>query len=200
MAGRRSRTPARRRRGEDVVVDQHYQPVASVKGTDGWIPTLHELIITGDHAWVTVNKNIPMDLSKYGGAYNGTLDDSAVQEYSLSTGKLLYSWDALGHIPLSDSRATLPTNGFPWDAYHVNSIDLLPGGKFLVSMRNTWAAYLVDAATGRIEWTLGGKHSSFKLGPDADFSVAARRRAASGLDARRCSTTTAARSPAAART
>ncbi|HEY1508192.1 MAG TPA: MFS transporter [Solirubrobacteraceae bacterium] len=155
--------------GEDVVVDQHYQPVASVKGTGGWIPTLHELIIEGDHAWVTVNKNIPMDLSKYGGAYNGTLDDSAVQEYSLSTGKLLYSWDALGHIPLSDSRATLPTNGFPWDAYHVNSIDLLPGGRFLVSMRNTWAAYLVDAATGRIQWTLGGKHSSFRLGPNAGF-------------------------------
>jgi EmrB/QacA subfamily drug resistance transporter len=155
--------------GEDIVVDQHYQPVASVKGTDGWLPTLHELIIQGDHAWVTVNKNIPMDLSKYGGAYNGTLDDSAVQEYSISTGKLLYSWDALGHIPLSDSRATLPTNGFPWDAYHVNSIDLLPGGKFLVSMRNTWAAYLVDARTGRIQWTLGGKHSSFRLAPNAGF-------------------------------
>ncbi|MGZ4196373.1 MAG: MFS transporter [Solirubrobacteraceae bacterium] len=155
--------------GEDIVVDQHYQTVATLKGVDGWVPTLHEMVIDGDHAWVTANKNIPMDLSKYGGAYNGALIDSAVQEYSLSTGKLLYSWDALDHIPLGDSYASLPTNAFPWDAYHVNSIQLVGNGGFLVSMRNTWAAYLVDRA-GKLEWTLGGKHSSFKLGPHADFS------------------------------
>ncbi len=104
--------------------------------------TLHELLIRGDDAWVTANKNIPMDLSSYGGAYNGALIDSAVQEYNLKTGKLLCNWDALDHIPLSDSYATLPTNGFPWDAYHVNSIDLAGNGTFLVSMRDTWAAYL----------------------------------------------------------
>ena len=42
-------------------------------------------------------------------------------------------------------------------------------GRFLVSMRNTWAAYMVDIDTGRIEWTLGGKHSSFEFGPGAAF-------------------------------
>ena len=36
-------------------------------------------------------------------------------------------------------------------------------------MRDTWAVYLVDLRTGRIEWTLGGKHSSFRFGPKADF-------------------------------
>ncbi len=110
-----------------------------------------------------------MDLSKYGGAYNGALDDSAVQEYDLRTGQLLRSWDALTHIPLSESQATLPTNGFPWDAYHVNSIQLAGNGTFLVSMRDTWAAYLVDIDSGRILWTLGGKHSSFTFAPGAAF-------------------------------
>ncbi len=155
--------------GEDVVVNQHYQPVATLKATGGWVLTLHEFAITGEDAWVTVNKNIPKDLSRYGGAYNGALIDSAVQEYNLRTGKLLHSWDALDHIPLSDSYATLPTNGFPWDAYHVNSVQLIGNGDFLVSMRNTWAAYLVNIKTGRIEWTLGGRHSSFKFGPGAAF-------------------------------
>jgi len=131
--------------------------------------TLHEFLISGVDAWVTANKNIPMDLSKYGGAYNGSLVDAAVQEYNLETGKLLRSWNALDHIPLSQSQATLPTNGFPWDAYHINSIDISRKGKFLVSMRNTWAAYLVDAASGRIEWTLGGRGSSFEFGPGARF-------------------------------
>jgi hypothetical protein len=155
--------------GEYVVVNQHYQPVARLKGKDGWVLTLHELVIEGEDAWVTANKNIAEDLSKYGGAYNGALIDSAVQEYNLRTGKLLRTWDALEHIPLESSYASVPTNGFPWDAYHVNSIALTGAGQFLVSMRNTWAAYLVDIATGKIEWTLGGKRSSFTFGQGADF-------------------------------
>jgi hypothetical protein len=156
-------------RGEDVIVNQHYQPVARLRATGGWVVTLHELVIRGHDAWVTVNKNLPMDLSRYGGAYNGALIDSAVQEYDLDTGKLLYSWDALKHIPLGDSYASLPTNGFPWDAYHVNSIEIPGDGTFVVSMRNTWAAYRVNMATGQIEWTLGGRHSSYRFGPQAAF-------------------------------
>lgn len=155
--------------GEDIVVNQHYQEVAHIKGADGWKLTLHEMLIDGEDAWVTANKDIPQNLSTYGGAYNGAMIDSAVQEYNLRTGKLLYNWDALDHIPLSDSQATLPTNGFPWDAYHVNAIDLVGNETFLVSMRDTWAAYLVNIKTGKIEWTLGGRKSSFKLGPGAEF-------------------------------
>src|SRR6202011_4633669 len=123
-------------RGKYVIVDQHYRPVATLRGANGWLLTLHESVIRGTRAWVTANKTLPMDLGKYGGAYNGALIDSAVQEYDLKTGKLIRTWDALDHVPLSDSYAIPPTNGFPWDAYHVNSIVLLPGGKFLVSLRN----------------------------------------------------------------
>ena len=155
--------------GEIVVVDRHYRTVATLHGTDGWILTLHDLEIRGDDIWVTANRNVPMNLTSYGGANNGALGDSAVQEYSLKTGKLLYSWDAYDHIPLSESHAIPPTNGVPWDAYHVNSLDLEGNGKLLVSMRDTWAAYLIDLATGKIEWTLGGKDSSFRFGPNVDF-------------------------------
>ena len=154
--------------GEDVVVDQHYHTIARLKATGGWVVTLHEFLISGHYAWVTANKNVPMNLSRYGGAYNGALIDSAVQEYDLQTGKLVRSWDAMAHIPLSDSQATLPTNGFPWDAYHVNSIELASGGGFLVSMRNTWAVYLVNGA-GQIQWTLGGRHSNFRFASGAEF-------------------------------
>ncbi|HEY1688683.1 MAG TPA: MFS transporter [Solirubrobacteraceae bacterium] len=156
--------------GEDVIVNQHYQEVAHIKGVDGWKLTLHEMIVSGEHIWVTANKDIPRNLSKYGGAYNGALIDSAVQEYSLKTGKLLYNWDALKHISLSQSQATLPTNGFPWDAYHVNAIDLLGNGTFLVSMRDTWAAYLVNIESGKVQWTLGGRKSTYTFGPGAEFS------------------------------
>ncbi|HWX87683.1 MAG TPA: MFS transporter, partial [Solirubrobacteraceae bacterium] len=79
--------------GEYVVVNQHYQPLARLRGKDGWVLTLHELVIKGEDAWVTANRNIAKDLSSYGGAYNGALIDSAVQEYNLKTGRLLRSWD-----------------------------------------------------------------------------------------------------------
>jgi hypothetical protein len=127
------------------------------------------MIIRGDDAWVTANRNLPRNLAGQGGAYNGALIDSAVQEYNLKTGKLLYNWDALKHIPLGASYASIPTNGFPWDTYHVNSIDVLGNGTFLVSMRDTWAAYLVNIRTGKTIWELGGKHSDFSFGPGAEF-------------------------------
>jgi hypothetical protein len=36
-------------------------------------------------------------------------------------------------------------------------------------MRDTFAAYLVDISSGRIQWTLGGRDSSFQFGPGARF-------------------------------
>jgi EmrB/QacA subfamily drug resistance transporter len=155
--------------GEYVVVNDHYQTVATLRGADGWVPTLHSLVIIGPDAWVTVNKNLPMNLASYGGSVDGAITDSAVQEYDLRTGKLLYTWDALKNIPLSGSYANPPTNGYPWDIYHVNSIQVAGPHTLLVSMRNTWAVYLVDTRTGKIEWQLGGKHSSFTFGSGASF-------------------------------
>jgi hypothetical protein len=51
----------------------------------------------------------------------------------------------------------------------MNSVQQLPNGNLLVSSRHTWAVYEISRATGRILWQLGGKHSSFKLGPGVHF-------------------------------
>ena len=155
--------------GEDIVVDDHYRRVATLKGADGWVLTLHSMVIRGHDAWVTANKNVRADLSGDGGVSNGVFTDSAVQEYDLRTGKLLYSWKASNHIPRHDSYTQPPPNGFPWDTYHVNSVQPYGNGTFLVSMRNTWAVYLVSARTGKILWTLGGKDSSFTVPSQAAF-------------------------------
>jgi arylsulfotransferase ASST len=148
--------------GEDIIVGQDYKQIADLKGQDGWIISPHELIISGHEAWVTAYR---LDAS------TGVLD-SAVQEYDLSQPglPLVFTWSALAHIPTSQSHQTKPAKaGQPWDAYHANSIQLVGGGaqgRFLVSMRNTWGAYLVDIATGNILWTLlgdNGAGSSFTL-------------------------------------
>src|SRR6185312_4892598 len=78
------------------------------------------------------------------------------------------------HVPLTQAQQHAPpaavgtTN--PWDAYHINSIQLLPGNQMLVSMRNTWAAYLINTKTNQTIWTLGGKASSFTFGNGAAFA------------------------------
>ncbi len=155
--------------GEYVVVNNHYKTIATLKGANGWILTLHTMVISGDDAWVTANKDVPMDLGHYGGVKDGALTDAAVQEYNLKTGKLVTSWDALDHIALTDTHALPPANSFPWDAYHVNSISLNGDGTMTVSMRNTWAIYDIDIKTGKIIWTLGGRHSTWKVGQRAAF-------------------------------
>jgi WD40 repeat protein len=164
--------------GEVFVVNQHYRQVATLTGdtADGWVISPHEVVIRGHDAWVTSYKVVPnVDLSPYGGKKNGTLYDSAVQEYDLRTGKLLSNWDAFNpggtpKVPLSESEGQAPPNpNVPWDAYHVNSIQLVGSHEFLVSFRNTWAAYLVDMNTGNVIWTLGGKASSFAVPAAAQF-------------------------------
>lgn len=158
-------------KGQIYVVDQHYRQIGQpLSGADGWTITQHEALISGHNVWVTAVKAVPADLSPYGGASNGTFIDSAVQEYDLRTGNLLYTWDAAapGHIPLSDSYAGFLPSPAPWDAYHINAIQLGSNG-FVVTMRNTWAAYNVSTKTGAISWILGGKRSTFKLAPNASF-------------------------------
>jgi len=164
--------------GSVFVVDQHYRQVATLTGDlkDGWVISPHEVVISGHDAWVTSYKTVPgVDLSAYGGSSAGTVYDFAVQEYDLRTGKLLYSWDAFNpggtsNVPLSESETTAPASAaVPWDAYHGNSIQLVGSHEFLVSMRNTWAGYLVDISTGRVVWTLGGKASSYSVPAQAQF-------------------------------
>ncbi|MGH9921034.1 MAG: arylsulfotransferase family protein, partial [Nitrososphaerales archaeon] len=47
---------------------------------------------------------------------------------------------------------------------------VLPGGDLLVSARNTSAIYEVDpSAEGAVLWQLGGKESSFAMGPNTAF-------------------------------
>jgi Arylsulfotransferase (ASST) len=165
--------------GQVDVVNQDYRTVATLEAQAPWIISVHDAVISGSDIWVTSYRNVPEDLSAFGGPVTGTVYDSGVQKYDLKTGKLLYTWDALNpgatpNIPLSDSEQPAPAAATPaatlWDAYHLNSVQLLPDDKILVSMRNTWAAYLINTKTNKIVWTLGGKASSFDIAPDAQFA------------------------------
>lgn len=135
---------------------------------------MHEFTITERNtALFTAVKQVPADLSKYGGPLRGYFDDYSIQEVDIETGELLFFWSALEHINPADSvvpASSATSSNNIWDCYHVNSVEEGPNNTFLVSMRNMWTIYNIDKKTGKVIWQLGGKQSDFKLGPNAAFS------------------------------
>jgi arylsulfotransferase ASST len=156
-----------------VIFDEHYRKIAAISARPPWTTDRHDAWITGQDIWITVGRLVTgQDLTPYGGPADATVVDEGLQEFQISTGKLIHTWDALNpdgrpNIPLSASQQPASRS---WDPYHINSVQALPNGDLLVSMRNTSAVYLIDPQTNRVIWTLGGRYSSFKVGGGAAFA------------------------------
>jgi arylsulfotransferase ASST len=146
-----------------------------VAAQNGFTSDVHEFLLTPNNtALFLATKVVPMDLTPYGGPQNGFVNDFAVQEVDLRTNQLLFIWDALDHIPLTDSfepASTATSSSDIWDAFHLNSVGLTDNlDEILVSGRNTWTVYKVHKPSGHILWRLGGKNSSFTILSGAEFS------------------------------
>jgi hypothetical protein len=157
-------------RAEDVILDSSYHTVAIVRAVGpGYLADTHEFQITPQNtALINVVVPVKANLSSEGGSRQGTIDDCVIQEIDIRTGKLLWQWDALDHVPLRASY-TRPIGAAPWDFFHLNSIQQLPNGNVLISARNTWAVYEIAKPSGNLVWTLGGKRSNFSVGQLARF-------------------------------
>jgi hypothetical protein len=153
-----------------VIANSSYQDIAIVRAGNGYQPDLHAFAITPQGTAIfTVYDAIRCNLSAYGGPANGAIADTLFQEIDLHTGLVRYEWHALDHVALADSYMPIGQGGTPtspWDYFHINAVSE-HGANMLVNSRNTWAAYDVDASTGQIVWRLGGKQSSFQMGPGA---------------------------------
>jgi Arylsulfotransferase (ASST) len=156
--------------GEDVIYDSSYRQLASVRAGNGYQADLHAIRLTPrGTAWIDAFDPVEADLSAAHGPTRAVLLDSVVQEIDTRTGLVMWEWHALGHIPITESEVPLPEGGSPWDYAHVNSIDPGFAGEVLLSARSTSALYDVDVHSGGVRWRLGGKRSSFRLGPGAAF-------------------------------
>jgi hypothetical protein len=153
--------------GEYVIADTSYATVRRVQAGHGLRGDLHEFVITPrDTALLTSYVVRKANLSSLGGAAAGTIQDAIFQEVDLTDGRVLFEWHSLDHIPLSESYAPVEAN---WDYFHINSVDLDADGDFLVSARSTHTIYKIDRS-GAIVWRLGGKRSSFSMGPGSNFA------------------------------
>lgn len=155
--------------GEGVIVDHSYQEVKRIRPANGRQMDLHAFHLTpeGTAVFTCFPETVPADLSSVNGPADGQVSESIFQEIDVRTGRLLLEWRSLDHIPVTDSYKPV---GAPYDYLHLNSIQILPDGNFLISGRHTWSLYKLERGTGRVIWKLGGKRSDFNMGPGAQFA------------------------------
>jgi len=156
--------------GEEVIDNSAYQQVARVHAGNGYKADLHDFHITPrDTAVMTVFNPIDCNLSWMGGPSGGAVTDSVFQEIDLATGLVRSEWHSLDHVGLSESfsSAVSSSTEWPFDYFHVNSVDQLADGRTLISARNTWALYDLNSQTGQVLTRIGGRHSDVKLAPGA---------------------------------
>jgi hypothetical protein len=158
--------------GVDEIFNSSYRHVATVKAANGLDADLHEFQLTPQGtALVTAYRPVTWNASaiKHGSRHE-IVFDAVVQEIDIKTGLVLFQWDSLDHVGLSASYSPVARRtGVPWDYFHVNSIDLQSDGSLVISARNTSQIYKVSGQTGAIEWKLGGKYPTFKMGPNTSF-------------------------------
>lgn len=156
--------------GRVHILDQSYNEIYTVTlngdfvtstGTpeDSYID-LHESKITERNTILVTSYNYTqIDTTSVGGQPDTWVLQSTFHEIEIATNTVLFSWSPLDHpnrIPLTASRAYLSPEHrgreYPWDLYHMNSVDDASAG-YLVSLRHTFSAVYVKR-DGSILWLI----------------------------------------------
>ena len=136
--------------GEEMIVNSSYQRIGRVHAGNGYKADLHDFHITPQGtALLTVFDPIDCDLSARRRPAGGAVTDSVFQEVDLR--------DRAGATRVAQPRPRRacrllqrrPQDAaaqWPFDYFHINSIDQQPNGRTLISARNTWALYELDTA------------------------------------------------------
>jgi hypothetical protein len=156
-------------RGEGVIADTSYREIARIRGVNGRLADMHELLLTpeGTALFTCYPDRVHADLSVINGPKSYPVLESIIQEVDIASGRLVQEWRSLEHVSVAESYRPVSPG---YDYLHANSIALMPDGNLLVSARNTWTVYKLHRRTGAVIWRLGGKHGHFRLGPGVRFT------------------------------
>jgi len=175
------------------VLDNTYTPVHEPYGAiSGWqFPNSHEynMLPSGTSLIQAVYQIVPWNLSSYNGPEEGFVHDGCFQEIDTVTGAAVFSWCASDHFSLDSSYVYLDVpsqhnfteaiagNGSykrSWDFIHLNAVDKLENGNYIVSARHFNSIFCVagpsSAEPGKVLWHLGGKANEFEYLNDFAFS------------------------------
>lgn len=165
--------------GEAVVLDEMYQVRERRKvGKGGGNFNSHELHFLGDgdgtkvvvmhETHRTVSSEEIRGLSS--SSMNETTSPCKVQwdgfrVLDTTTWETLFEWNSYNHIKLSESTfldggiESLCSNPWPWDAMHMNAVDMNPHGDYYLSARHTDTIYKISGRDGSVIWRLNGRDS-----------------------------------------
>jgi outer membrane protein assembly factor BamB len=157
--------------GSGMVMNGKYQPVQKIQAGNGLQIDLHELNLTSHGtALITAYEQTTTNLRSIGGSATGKVFAGHAQEIDLKTGKVLFDFNSLDHIAVSETYAQLPKSASGvLDYLHMNSVSEAPDGNLLISGRNTSALYKVDRSSGEVLWRLNGRKSDFQVASAARF-------------------------------
>jgi len=151
--------------GTDYIYNDHYHQIAEVQAGNGYSADGHEFLITPwNTALILIYTTATANLTSIGGPANQTVIDGIVQEVDIKTGKVLFQWNSADHVPYGESEQPLPASAStPWDWFHINAVHVARNHDLLIDARNTWTTYDVSIRTGKVQWQLGGKNSTFAV-------------------------------------
>ena len=150
------------------VLNSSYDEVDQYAAGNGYAAESHDFRLLPDgHALLTSYDEQPMDMTAVGGKPSATFIDLVVQELDQSK-HVVFQWKASEHVPYTDTYESL--TGDLVDPFHGNSLDVLPDGNLLISLRHLSQVLKVDRQTGAVIWRMGGKHSDFTFVNDEGFS------------------------------
>ncbi|KAK5045563.1 hypothetical protein LTR84_009181 [Exophiala bonariae] len=163
-----------------VMLNSSYEVVHRItphgKGLKG---DSHEFRITPQGtALITIYHKHQTDCTKLGVGESCWIQDGLFQEIDIETGKLLFEWRATDHISMhdvfskpcrKDGYGTSKQDAF--DFFHINSVDKIESGDYVISARYMHAVVCISGKTGEILWQLGGKNNNFRdLNTALDFA------------------------------
>jgi hypothetical protein len=102
--------------GTDYIYSDRYQKIAEVRGGNGYTVDGQEFLITPwNTARITADTITTANLTSIGGPADRKVVDSIVQEIDISTGKVLFQWNAADHVPYQYSEQPRPASAAtPW--------------------------------------------------------------------------------------
>jgi hypothetical protein len=154
--------------GEEIVANDSYEPILHLEAGNGELADLHDFHLEPDHtAVLTIFHTIHCNLTSVDGPRDAAVTDASFQELDVRTGLVRREWTSLDHVALDESYSS-PMNSstaWPFDFFHINTVDPRPSGTTLISSRNTSALWLLNTRTGQVIEKIGGKRSSVTMLP-----------------------------------
>jgi hypothetical protein len=124
---------------------------------------MHEATMTSEGTILATLYNVTQtDLTSVGGPEDGWLADCLFYEVDIKTNEIIHRWSAIEHkdeIPLIDALPTYPlkdygqNSSFPWGPFHINTVNKLDDGSWLISSRHYCSVFLLHP-NGTVAWTL----------------------------------------------